>query len=82
MLKVLGYKPVLLAVLILVAPAATSMIVVDFQRFHSLMATLILCLIIEPLDNAVRQAEALGGRRFITAKVDCQLFFVHKDAHF
>ncbi|UQB41519.1 transglutaminase-like cysteine peptidase [Thiomicrospira microaerophila] len=39
MLKVLGFRPILLAILILVTPIATSMIVVDFQRFHTLMAS-------------------------------------------
>jgi len=39
MLKTLGYKPVLIAILFLVAPVATSMIVVDFQRFHALIGS-------------------------------------------
>lgn len=39
MLKIIGFKSLLFAVLILVTPIATSTIVIDFQRFHDLMAS-------------------------------------------
>lgn len=39
MLKVLGFRPIILAILLLVTPLAASTIVIDFQRFHTLVAS-------------------------------------------